>query len=150
MSDRIDAVSGAPLLRMRLPHQVERLPELLDAIERLAGDQGWDDAFRAQLLLVVEELVVNAMSYGGCEPGAGWVEIGFVASHDGLDIQISDNGKAYDPFSSAPEPDLDLDLDDRPIGGLGVHLVKEMTDRHSYQRSGDENRVALFKRWSAA
>jgi len=138
---------GTPLLELRIPHSIEHLPGLLDQIERLAGQHDWDAMFCSQILLVVEELVVNAVSYGGRDPDEGWVIVRFVQLPDGLSVTIVDNGQPYDPFESAPEPDLDLDLDSRPIGGLGVHFVKEMTDCHAYERRDGENRVTLLKRW---
>ncbi len=143
------ATSSPLLLELRLPHQVDRLPELLDAIEAVSAQAGWSDGFRTHVLLVVEELVVNAMSYGGCAPGEGWVSVRLLAQEVDLVIEIADNGIAYDPFTSAPEPSLDLDLDSRAIGGLGVHFVREMTDSREYQRVDGENRLRLTKRWSA-
>ena len=144
-------MAAAPrlLLESRLPHQVDRLPDLLDAIEALAAQVGWHDGFRHQVLLVVEELVVNAMSYGGCAPGDGWVSVRLLAEEDELVIHIADNGREYDPFASAPEPSLDLDLDSRAIGGLGVHFVREMTDSRDYRRVDGENHLRLTKRWGA-
>lgn len=141
---------GTFLLDLHIPHRIERLPGLLDAIEHLAEHQAWDAVFRAQILLVVEELVVNAVSYGGRDPDEGCVRIRFAHAPDGLFITIVDNGRPYDPFASAPEPDLDLDLDSRPIGGLGVHFVREMTDIQTYVRSDGNNRVTLLKRWPQA
>lgn len=134
------------LFELRIPHQLERLPSLLDGIQQFAETRGWDSLFSAQVLLIVEELVVNAMSYGGRDSDEGWIYVRFDCLEGGLSILIADNGQPYDPFESAT-PDLELDLDDRPVGGLGVHFVREMTERQSYTRTGSENRVTLFKRW---
>ena len=101
-----------------------------------------------QLTLVIEELVVNAVNYGGQPPGQGWVEVCIDAAEDGVSVSIEDNGKAFDPFSVA-EPDTELDLDSRAIGGLGVHFVREMTQIQGYERVGVINRVTLFKRLSS-
>jgi serine/threonine-protein kinase RsbW len=138
------------LLDLQIPHRIERLPGLLDAIEGLAAQHEWDAMFCSQILLVVEELVVNAVSYGGRDPDEGWVLVRVAHAPDGLFITIVDNGQPYDPFASAPEPDLDLDLDSRSIGGLGVHFVREMTDIQTYVRSDGKNRVTLLKRWPQA
>ena len=135
------------LFESRIAHRIECLPALLDEIQHLADSDRWDALFTAQLLLVVEELVVNAVSYGGREPDEGWVVVRFDRMPDGLCILIADNGQPYDPFESAPEPDLDLDLDSRPVGGLGVHFVREMTDTQTYVRTESGNRITLLKRW---
>jgi anti-sigma regulatory factor (Ser/Thr protein kinase) len=139
--------SRSILFETRIPHRIERLPALLDEIQQFAESARWDSLFSAQLLLVVEELVVNAVSYGGRDPDEGWVDVRFDRIEDGLSIVITDNGQPYDPFESAPEPDLDLDLDSRPVGGLGVHFVKEMTDTQTYVRTESGNRITLLKRW---
>ncbi len=57
---------------------------------------------------------------------------------------IEDDGIAFDPLI-APPPDLDSDIEDRPIGGLGVYLVKEMMDEVEYARADGRNRVTLVK-----
>jgi serine/threonine-protein kinase RsbW len=138
---------GTTLFDFRISQNIAQLPELLDAIERVAEAHAWDDLFRAQVLLVVEELVVNVISYGSRDPDEGWIQIRLKHLPDGLSIMIADNGQAYDPFNSAPAPSLDLDLDDRPVGGLGVHFVREMTDIQTYIRADEENRVTLLKSW---
>lgn len=141
---------GTILLDKRLEGELAQLPALLDGIEAVARGQGWDDRFRAHVLLVIEELVVNAMSYGGCAPGQGWVHVLLTAQPEGLEIRVVDNGQAFDPFAEAPLPDLDLDLDRRAVGGLGVHFVLEMTDRQAYHRTSNENHVVLMKHWSSS
>lgn len=137
------------LLDRKLANRLEELPGLLDAIESLAAERKWTDLFRTHVLLVVEEIVVNVISYGGRGPDDGWVRVVLSDSQDGLQIDICDNGVAFDPFVGAAAPSLDLDLDSREVGGWGVHFVREMTDLHRYERVGEENRVRLFKRWSA-
>lgn len=138
------------LLTRKLENRLDELPALLDAIESLASAHGWSDQFRTHVLLVVEELVVNVISYGGRGPDDGWVEVNMENSGDSLLITLTDNGKAFDPFSQSDAPDLDLDLDSREIGGWGVHFVREMTDEQHYQREGEINRVSLRKLWNAA
>ncbi|MEN9774554.1 MAG: hypothetical protein RL322_1624 [Pseudomonadota bacterium] len=137
-------------LEQRLADQQADLPLLLDRLEALAQDRRWTDVFRSQVMLVIEELVVNALTYGGRDTGQAWVKVQLLESVEGLEIRITDNGDAFDPFVEAPEPSLDLDLDSRAVGGLGVHFVREMTDTRTYQRQNDENHVVLFKRWQAS
>lgn len=123
---------------------VDQLPQILDGLERVSEEHHWEAGLHMQVALVVEELVVNAASYGGRAPGEGWVDVQIVRTSDGLRIVIEDNGDPFDPFSVS-EPDTELDLDSRAIGGLGVHFVREMTDQQRYERDGPINRVTLFK-----
>ena len=59
---------------------------------------------------------------------------------------MRDDAPPFDPFVEAPAPDLDADLDARPIGGLGVHLIRSLMDEVSTTHDGNGNRVVLRKR----
>ena len=61
-----------------------------------------------------------------------------------LAVTITDDGRPFNPFANEP-PDTRLPVDERPIGGLGVHLVKSFMDRCSYERHGEHNVVNLYK-----
>ena len=61
-----------------------------------------------------------------------------------LRLELSDDGIAFDPLS-LPPPDVSLDIEDRLIGGLGVHLIRTMMDSVSYRREGDWNRLLVTK-----
>ena len=65
---------------------------------------------------------------------------------DAITIEIVDSGKPFDPLSDAPEPDLDAAVEERRIGGLGVHLVKTLMDQMHYKRENDQNRLTIVAR----
>jgi serine/threonine-protein kinase RsbW len=132
------------LFQCKIAHAVDQLPQILDGLEETGTAHDWAPSLQMQIALVVEELVVNAASYGGRAPSEGWIEVRIDQVSGGLEIVIEDNGNPFDPFS-ATLPDIELDLDSRAIGGLGVHFVREMTEQQSYQRMGNINRVTLFK-----
>ncbi len=88
--------------------------------------------------LVVEEVACNVLSHGveeGREP-----RLELLASVEGnrLAMEFRDNGRAFDPLAQPP-PDLDADICDRPIGGLGVHLIKELAEQVAYTRDDRHN-----------
>ena len=56
---------------------------------------------------------------------------------------IADSGKPFDPLEDAPVPDVDAPIDERPIGGLGIYLVRNMMDDMQYRREGDRNYITL-------
>jgi serine/threonine-protein kinase RsbW len=94
--------------------------------------------------LVIEELVTNTIKYGYDDRNSHRIHVD-VKFHDGvLCIEVRDNGHAFDPLAQAA-PDLTLSAEDRPIGGLGIHLVRQMTDDVRYERRGDENVVCATK-----
>ena len=69
--------------------------------------------------------------------------------HDQLVTELSDSGQPFNPLD-APPPEFELDLDDKPIGGLGIHLVRQLMDDMQYRREGAYNRVTLRQRLSPA
>jgi serine/threonine-protein kinase RsbW len=63
---------------------------------------------------------------------------------DAIELVVEDGGPAFDPLQQAT-PDLEAALDDRPVGGLGIHLVRQMMDEVAYQRTGQRNRLTMRK-----
>jgi len=61
-----------------------------------------------------------------------------------LTIDFSDDGRPFDPLIAAP-PDLDQPLADRPVGGLGLHILRSLVDHARYRRDGDRNRLVLTR-----
>jgi sigma-B regulation protein RsbU (phosphoserine phosphatase) len=97
------------------------------------------------LNLSLDELITNIVSYGFSDSEAHDILISLRLEDECLITEIIDDANEYDPFAQAPEPDLDLDVDDRPIGGLGVYLVKEFMSRTNYERHGNRNITTLWQ-----
>ena len=93
--------------------------------------------------LVLDELWVNVVHYSGA---TGDVEVSLDTDADEVRLEIADDGRPFDPLSEAVEPDLDAALEERPIGGLGIFLVREMMDELHYRREDGKNRLAMVKR----
>ena len=109
--------------------------------------------------LAVEELLVNVVNYAYAGEGTsgtagassgkwGMLELGFrqVSMDDVpyLCVWIRDLGAPFDPFLEAPVPDTSLDAEERPVGGLGVHLVKNVSAHHCYSGEDGENTIELY------
>jgi anti-sigma regulatory factor (Ser/Thr protein kinase) len=92
-----------------------------------------------RLDLVLEEILVNVIQYAYPEGQPGTIKVGYAVEGPGkLLVTVSDNGRAFDPLARDP-PDLRLGLAERPIGGLGIVLVRRIVDSIEYQRAGDSN-----------
>jgi anti-sigma regulatory factor (Ser/Thr protein kinase) len=97
--------------------------------------------------LILEEFLVNVVThaYGG-RPGPLEVSLREVM-FDGrphVAIKVVDWGPPFDPFSDAPEPDVALSLDERPIGGLGLRLIRSLVAHHSYFRAAGSNTAEVW------
>jgi serine/threonine-protein kinase RsbW/sigma-B regulation protein RsbU (phosphoserine phosphatase) len=113
-------------------------------IAEFAHSKLWPEETLYQIRLVLEEIMINVISHGSIGPDIPQISFRLEQENGIITMEISDNGKAYDPLS-APLPDLDSDLDDRPIGGLGVYLVRQLMDHVSYCRDAGWNKLTLTK-----
>lgn len=135
-------------LAVAIDANLEALADLQRQLAQFGEQQGWAPDLAYQVELVVEELCVNIVSYG-TDDGSHRIEVRMGCTPSLLTIDIIDDGIAFDPFTEAPPPDLDSEVEDRPIGGLGVHFVKTMMDEVEYRREGGRNHVTLRKRREA-
>jgi sigma-B regulation protein RsbU (phosphoserine phosphatase) len=108
------------------------------AIDECLGSHGIDAEGQSDVRLVLEELVANAIDHGGAVECT--VDLSFTERT--MTLRIIDDGSAFNPLDA---PDLELDPDDldRPIGGLGLHLIKTMSLDAIYAREDDRNRLTL-------
>ena len=100
------------------------------------------------LELVTEELLVNVFSYAYPEGTTGNAEIAmrevFFDGQDMLCFSVKDWGAPFNPFAEAPAPDLSLDTENRPIGGLGIYLIRNITTHQAYTREDGANIIDVF------
>ena len=120
----------------------------MDALRSFSDDRDLDQAASQAAELVLDELLSNIIRYGGVERDSQPIvlELDVVADH--LLIRITDAGIPFNPFDRPP-PDLDLPLEQREVGGLGIHLVRHFMDEYSYDYRDDRNIVTLKQRLSA-
>ncbi|MBR6855400.1 MAG: ATP-binding protein [Fibrobacter sp.] len=104
-----------------------------------------DHAQAMSLNLALEEAVSNVMLYAYPEGTEGQVEVEAAILDDRLEFKVSDSGVAFDP-TVARAPDLAADLKDRPIGGLGIFLVKRIMDQVTYTRENGKNILSMTKK----
>ena len=90
--------------------------------------------------LAVEELVMNVIRYAFIDDDTHPIDIEIAIEGDQVVLRISDEGRPFDPREN---PELDLDADDRQVGGLGLYLVVDMVDMLKYQRVDEQNRVEV-------
>ena len=123
------------------------LRHIASEVEELGQRESWSEGLVFKVNLVLEEVGLNILSYGG-ESGGLWPEFEIVikSEEDALTIHVSDKGRPFDPFRDAPKPSIGADIEERNIGGLGVHLVQTMMDDLSYEHSGGRNQLTMVAR----
>ena len=127
-----------PPFHLRLPASLDSVSTLLDALEAYAEEAELSPGIAARLNLVAEEIAANVAMHA---TGASFFELRVMPAGGRLALCIEDDGPEYDPLARAT-PDTAASLDDRNVGGLGVHLVREMTQDARYERAGGLNRLS--------
>lgn len=94
--------------------------------------------------MVFDDLLTNIISYAYQDDGQHDIGIQVSLKENSLVIIIIDDGSPFDPFQ-VDSPETQLSIEEREVGGLGIHLVKEMMDNTSYQRKANQNIVTLTK-----
>lgn len=131
-------------LELRAVNRLDEIGRINEAFNEFARQHGIPDAIRRKINLVFDELLNNIISYAYRDDDEHSIEIVISLVNGRLVTSISDDGRAFNPFESEA-PDTALSVDERPIGGLGVHLVRGVMDTVKYERRGKRNVVTLEK-----
>ena len=129
-----------------IANELDELQKINAAIEELAEEENWSPDVTFQIGLAVEELGVNIVNYGYEDDKDHEIRIVISSEDEAITIEVEDDGHAFNPLSDAPAPDLDAEVEDRTVGGLGIHLVRTMMDEVHYQRQQNKNCLTLVKR----
>ena len=129
-------------LIIRKEATADELESILDTVEDFGEREDWPPAILFKVKLAIEELGLNVAKHGRIDKAPD-IEITVTSEPDSLMINIEDDGRAFDPLHDAPDPDLTSPIEDRPIGGLGIHFVREMMDEMTYRREDGKNCLAL-------
>lgn len=124
---------------------LNNLAEIRGFVERTARQAGLDEEITSGLVLAVDEAAANVIVHGYRQDGRGRLEILATQDDASLTIRLRDEAPAYNPLD-APAPSLDSPLEERAIGGMGVLLIRQNTDRVEYNaRDGRGNELVLVK-----
>jgi anti-sigma regulatory factor (Ser/Thr protein kinase) len=121
--------------------EIERVVELA---ERFAGEHQLPADIVMTIHLVLDEVVANIIAHGYDDTAEHQIHVTLALDESVLTIRVEDDGRPFDPLA-APPPDLDLPLEERPVGGLGIHIVRSVMDAVEYHRDGDRNQLIMKK-----
>lgn len=130
---------------LTLPNDVQEVPRLAEFVDEACEAKGLDMGMAMKMNLAIEEAVVNVMNYAYPAGTKGDVIIDAQAGSDWLKFIISDNGAPFDPTAKA-EVDTTLSAEERGIGGLGIHLIRQLMDSINYERIDGRNVLTLTKK----
>jgi anti-sigma regulatory factor (Ser/Thr protein kinase) len=114
----------------------EAISELTDKVMTFLADQGVETRATHHVALVLDEVLTNLGTHGNCRDQPA--KIALMVEPDKVTGEVIDTGPSFDP-RTAPDPSLDIAAADRPIGGLGLYLVRKLSATLEYARRNDEN-----------
>lgn len=134
-----------PKSTFRLGSSVDELPALAAFVETFCAEQSVPDRAAFHLGVVLEEVASNVVLHGFADGGVHEASVTMVREGDQVRVVVVDDGPPFDPLQ-AEAPDVTAALMDREIGGLGVEMMRKMTDEQHYERIDGRNRLTLLKR----
>lgn len=132
-------------IHITLPNDVQTVPQLNIFVDEACEAAELDMSTTIKMNLAIEEAVVNVMSYAYPNGIKGAVDIDALVTDDELKFVISDKGTPFDPTQQA-EVDTSLSAEERTIGGLGIHLIRQIMDTIHYEHTDDRNMLTLSKK----
>ncbi|MEI6060567.1 MAG: ATP-binding protein [Bacteroidota bacterium] len=127
-----------------ISNRLDQLEVLANVLESLSDEWNIPMNVSLNLNLVLEELVTNIIFYGYDDTNDHSITICLSYDEKIVQLRIEDDGKAFNPLAYA-EPDTGLSLENREIGGLGIHFVRKIMDDCSYDRTDNKNILTLTK-----
>jgi serine/threonine-protein kinase RsbW len=126
-------------------NDISEVDRLHRSVSQFCREHGLSSEIEGDLSLALEEILVNVIRYGYPEGGKHEILVRLWLEQDCVIVAVEDDGVPFNPLD-APEPDIHSPIEERQIGGLGIHLVRILMDALEYHRSEGRNRLVMRKR----
>jgi anti-sigma regulatory factor (Ser/Thr protein kinase) len=136
------------LLELSLANRSSELQRLASELERFAKTHRITESDAHALSLALDEVITNTISYGYDDQDTHQILVRVTSANGRLSAEVEDDGRPFNPLT-APQPDVTSPLEDRPVGGLGIHLVRSLMEQVEYRRESGKNHLIMSKRLSA-
>lgn len=133
-----------PEVTVRIENDLSEIAKVDEKLDDFAEQFGVPPAIAATFHIIFDDLLNNVISYGFNDEQRHFIDISLGLAASSLIVSIADDGVPFNPLAETA-PDTTLSIEDRPIGGLGIHIVVNMVDDISYQRTADKNVLTLTK-----
>ena len=133
-----------PEATVRIENDLAEIAKVDEKLDDFAEQFGVPPAIAATFHVIFDDLLNNVISYGFNDEQRHFIDIRLELTANSLIVSIADDGVPFNPLAESA-PDTTLSIEDRQIGGLGIHIVINMVDDISYQRTADKNVLTLTK-----
>ncbi len=127
-----------------IQNQLSELETIATTLETIGENWDLPMSITLNLNLVLEELITNIIFYGYTDKNEHFIEINIDFDDSRIFLKVEDDGIAFNPLLKE-EADISLAVEDREIGGLGIHFVRKLMDTISYERKNEKNILTMMK-----
>ena len=131
-------------LSLTIANRLDELEGVAAQIDAFCAAHGLSSDIAYAFNLALDEVITNVISYAYAGSREHEIDIRLRRSPGLLIAEVADDGRPFSPLD-VPPPDLDAPIEDRPIGGLGLHIVRAMMDLVEYRRQAGRNVLTLTK-----
>ncbi len=135
-------------LTLKLKNDLSELERASTTLDEFGHQHAIPAAALFDLHLALDEILTNVMSYGYDDDAQHEIVVHLSASPDcppyHVEIRVEDDGRPFNPLAAAP-PDVQASIADRPVGGLGIYLVRRVMDDLEYRRQQGKNMLVMRK-----
>ncbi|MFT7618886.1 MAG: anti-sigma regulatory factor (Ser/Thr protein kinase) [Planctomycetota bacterium] len=136
-------------MKLEIKNQIESVATVVSSFEAFASKHRISTRIRRELCIVVDEVLNNVIRHAFAQDDqVQLIQISLKAGASGITLTVSDEGQPFNPLDR-PQPQTDLTLDEREIGGLGIHIVRNLMTESHYERQGARNVLTLIRKWDS-
>jgi serine/threonine-protein kinase RsbW len=135
-------------IELTLLNQPSEVARLQDQLESFARQHGIESRAVHDLQLALEEHLTNVLSYAFADKAEHQIQVRIQFDALELHVTVEDDGRPFNPLER-PAPNISQSLEKRPIGGLGIHMMRQAVDRLEYRRVEGRNVLVMHKRITA-
>lgn len=132
-------------ISIALKNEIDEIERLSEIVSEFGNAHNLSEEFVYAVNLALDEILTNTISYGYPDKDAHEITVTLRVPGNELVAEVIDDAHAFDPLS-APKADVNLPLEQRNVGGLGIHLARTLMDEMAYRREQDKNVLIMKKR----
>ena len=133
------------VLELELDSDIQQLMALAEAVEQFAERHAWPMPLTYAFNLSLEEWVTNIIAYGYKEEKGHSIRVILRQAEASAEAEVIDDSEPFSPLTDVQLPDLSADVSERRMGGLGIHLMRQMMDELHYWKKGTTNHLRIVK-----
>ena len=133
------------VLKIRIKNDIKQLADVTEATSVFYRKWQIPERVASSIDLALDEIINNIILYGYQDFGEHYIDVSIYFEKNYAVVEIVDDGREFNPLD-VPIPDMTSEIEERPVGGLGIHLVRNMMDEIKYDRKEDKNYIFLKKK----